>query len=199
MANSVSRTHAKVRGLVITAMLAAVSIVLAVTPLGFINIGFGLGVSATLMHIPVIVAALSQGMGSGMGVGLVFGAYSCYSAFTTPTPANAVFQNPLVSILPRLLIGPAAYFSCRLMMRLFPQRKKLAWGVGAAAGSLANTVFVVSAMLIVQPSIFIGEGESALVALKAIGVLIATNGVAECVIAVILVMALMGALSRVKK
>ena len=196
MANSVSRTHAKVRGLVITAMLAAVSIVLAVTPLGFVNIGFGLGVSATLMHIPVIVAALSQGMGSGMGVGLVFGAYSCYSAFTTPTPANAVFQNPLVSILPRLLIGPAAYFSCRLMMRLFPQRKKLAWGVGAAAGSLAN---VVLAMLIVQPSIFIGEGESALVALKAIGVLIATNGVAECVIAVILVMALMGALSRVKK
>ena len=43
MANSVSRTHAKVRGLVITAMLAAVSTVLAVTPLGFINIGCGLG------------------------------------------------------------------------------------------------------------------------------------------------------------
>ena len=43
------------------------------------------------------------------------------------------------------------------------------------------------------------DHSGALAALKAIGVLIATNGVAECVIAVILVMALMGALSRVKK
>lgn len=188
-----SQSRARVRKLAVAAMLSAIAIIMGVTPLGFIPL---FGVSATLMHIPVIIGALMEGAGVGSLVGLVFGGFSCCRAWLSANPADWVFRNPLVAVLPRLLIAPATYFSHRLAARLLPGKPKLCWGIAAAVGSLTNTFVTLTAMAVVQPTLFMTDGQSAAVLLKAIGLVIATNGLAECALAVVLSVALMTALSR---
>lgn len=97
-----------VRKLTIVGVLGAISAVLGLTPLGFIPIG---PTRATIMHIPVIIGAIVEGPVVGMLVGLIFGIFSMIQAIMNPTPVSFVFLNPLVSLLPRVLIGLVAYYS----------------------------------------------------------------------------------------
>lgn len=97
----------KIRKLVISAMLGAITIVLGLTPLGFIPLGV---MNATTMHIPVIIAAILEGPIVGAAVGLIFGVSSMVKAFTMPLPTSFVFWNPLIAVLPRVLIGVVSYY-----------------------------------------------------------------------------------------
>lgn len=92
----------KTRRLVVTAMLGAITIVLGLTPLGFIPLGL---INITTMHIPVIIGAILEGPLVGGIVGLIFGLSSMANAIIRPTPISFVFLNPLISIVPRILIG----------------------------------------------------------------------------------------------
>ncbi|MFA5576416.1 MAG: ECF transporter S component [Tissierellaceae bacterium] len=107
------------RKMVITGVLGAVSIVLGMTPIGFIPIG---PTRATIMHIPVIIGALMEGPLVGGLIGLIFGLFSIYQALTNPTPVSAVFLNPLVSIVPRILIGIVAYYVYSGLRKLGKQK-----------------------------------------------------------------------------
>ncbi|WP_297518248.1 ECF transporter S component [uncultured Clostridium sp.] len=100
-----SRT--KTRKLVVIAMLSAISIFLGISGLGFITLP---PVKATIMHIPVIIGAIIEGPIVGALIGLVFGLFSIYQAFAAPTPTSFVFWNPIIAILPRVLIGVASYY-----------------------------------------------------------------------------------------
>lgn len=91
----------------IIGILGSISIVLGLTPLGFIPVG---PTKATIMHIPVIIGAILEGPVVGGIVGLIFGLFSIFSAVTTPTPVSFAFLNPLVSVLPRILIGITSYY-----------------------------------------------------------------------------------------
>lgn len=95
------------RDLVMVAMLGAITVVLGLTPLGFIPLG---PLSATTMHIPVIVASITQGPIIGGLVGLIFGLSSLWNAMTRPTVISFVFYNPLISILPRVILGLIPYY-----------------------------------------------------------------------------------------
>ena len=44
-------------------------------------------------------------------VGLIFGLFSIFQAVTAPTPVSFAFINPLVSVLPRILIGVISYYA----------------------------------------------------------------------------------------
>lgn len=96
-----------IRKLVVSSMLGAITIVLGLTPLGFIPLGI---INATTMHIPVIVGAILEGPIVGASIGLIFGVSSLVKAFLAPGPISFVFYNPLVSILPRVLIGVVSYY-----------------------------------------------------------------------------------------
>lgn len=127
----------KVRDLVITGMMSAITVVLGWTHWGFIP-WFG-GVSLTIMHIPVIIAAIIIGPFSGLVVGLIFGLFSTIQAAIAPAgPADVWFTNPLLSVLPRLFIGPVAW----LVWQSFKRWKPLALLMAGALGSLTNTVLV---------------------------------------------------------
>ncbi|MCK7483959.1 MAG: ECF transporter S component [Candidatus Moduliflexus flocculans] len=77
-------------------------------PLGYLP-WFG-GASLTVMHILAIVAAVLEGPWAGVSVGLIFGATSLVKAAVAPIgPLDPLFTNPLVSVLPRLAIGLAAW------------------------------------------------------------------------------------------
>lgn len=103
----------KIRKLVVSAMLGAITVVLGLTPLGFIPLGV---INATTMHIPVIVGAILEGPIVGASIGLIFGISSLIKAFTMPTPVSFVFYNPLISVLPRVLIGIVAHYVYRAII-----------------------------------------------------------------------------------
>ncbi|MCD6577001.1 MAG: ECF transporter S component [Anaerolineaceae bacterium] len=127
----------KVRNLVITGLMGAIAVVLGWTHWGFIP-WFG-GVSLTIMHVPAIVAAVIVGPVSGFVVGLIFGIFSMFQAAVAPTgPADVWFTNPLLSVLPRLFIGPAAW----LVWRALKRWEHLALLAAGTVGSLTNTVLV---------------------------------------------------------
>lgn len=102
----------KVRKMTTTAMLGAITVLLGLTPLGFIPIG---PLSLTTMHIPVIIAGILEGPVVGAIVGLVFGLTSLGLAITRPAPTSFVFYNPLISFLPRILIGVVAAYSYKAL------------------------------------------------------------------------------------
>lgn len=105
MKNSIK--NVSVRKMVIASVLAAITAVLGMTPIGLIPVG---PTRATTMHIPVIIGAIMEGPLVGAFVGLIFGLISMFQAITNPTPVSFVFLNPVVSILPRILIGITSFY-----------------------------------------------------------------------------------------
>lgn len=111
-----------IRKMTIIGVLGGISIMLGMTPLGFIPIG---PTKATIMHIPVIIGAILEGPLVGAFVGLIFGIFSLIQAYTNPTPISFVFFNPIVSILPRILIGIVAYYSYSFIKKLGDKKSKV--------------------------------------------------------------------------
>lgn len=112
-----------IRRMTIIGVLGSISIILGLTPLGFIPIG---PTRATIMHIPVIIGAITQGPIVGAMVGLIFGLFSLFKNITNPTVTSFVFLNPIVSVLPRVLIGITSYYSYRAFQRLgFKNTRKI--------------------------------------------------------------------------
>lgn len=101
-----------VRKMTIVGVLGGISIILGMTPLGFIPIG---PTRATIMHIPVIIGAITEGPVVGGLIGLIFGLFSIFQAITNPTPMSFVFLNPIVSVLPRVLIGIVTYYAYKFI------------------------------------------------------------------------------------
>ena len=120
------------RTVVVSALLGGLAVVLGSTPLGFVPVPTPAG-HATTMHIPAILAGILEGPVVGALVGLIFGVYSLVHAITVPTPASALFRDPLVSVLPRIFIGVAAYYAFA-GSRHRVSRALLALAVGAIAG-----------------------------------------------------------------
>lgn len=105
----------------IIGVLGAISVMLGLTPLGFIPIG---PTRATIMHIPVMVGAITQGPIVGAMVGLIFGLFSLFQNATNPTIISFAFLNPLVSVLPRVLIGITSYYTYKGFKKLGLKRSK---------------------------------------------------------------------------
>lgn len=95
------------RKMAIVGLLGGISIVMGMTPIGFIPVG---PTKATIMHIPVIICAILEGPIAGGIVGLIFGIFSIFQAIFMPTPVSFAFLNPLVSVIPRILIGITSYY-----------------------------------------------------------------------------------------
>ncbi len=121
----------------ITGVLAAVAILLGITRLGFIPVP-NLAGNATIMHVPAIIGGVMEGPIVGMLVGGIFGVFSLLQDTT------GLFRNPLVSVVPRLLIGVTAYFSYAALKK---SNEYLALIVAGVVGTLTNTVLVVGALV----------------------------------------------------
>ena len=189
-------THAQVRRLTVCAMLTAIIWLLTVSPIGFTLPFFG--ISMTFNHIPMIIGTLMEGLGVGCVLAAMFGLSSLYTAFARPTYYSPLFQNPLVSVLPRLLTAPVTYFVYKGEKKLCPGKPVIAWGAAAIAGTLANTLFTLGAMALyvrVNPGALGLEPEAVGGAVAVIWGL-SINSPFECISSVILSTAVMGALSR---
>ena len=180
---TLQKNREKTRKLVVCGMLSAVSIVLGMTPLGIIPLG-PLGV--TTMHLPAIIGGILEGPVVGGVIGLIFGLVSLYKAVSGGTLMAPIFMNPLVSILPRILIGPATYYAFRGLEKL-TKKHALSIGVGAVAGTLINTAGVMGFIYILYAKQYaeaIGVDPAA-VGYTILGIC-ATNGIPECIAAVVI-------------
>lgn len=66
----------------------------------------GLPISiAFLPLIVLVVGSIMQGFGTALLLGFVFGLFSMVNSYISPSPLAPIFQNPLISILPRVFIG----------------------------------------------------------------------------------------------
>ncbi len=127
----------RTRKIVITGVLSAISIFLGVTRLGFIP--WISGASLTVMQVPVIIGAVLEGPVVGLAIGFIFGVFSLIQAAVAPTgPTDVWFTNPLLSILPRLFIGPVSWIIYRGLKR-WKIPALITAGIG---GSLTNTALV---------------------------------------------------------
>lgn len=176
------KSHEKTRKLVVAGMLSAISIILGMTPLGIIPIG---PLNATIMHLPVIIGAVLEGPVVGLVIGGIFGAFSLYRAAMGGSVLAPLFMNPVVSILPRLLIGPVAYYVFAGLRKL-TKKRALPVGAAAVAGTLTNTVGVMGFIYILYAQRY---AELMGLPVDTIGWTIlsasAANGVPECIVAVI--------------
>lgn len=193
---SQGRRNVNVRRMSIIGVLSAISIMLSLTPLGYIPIG---PVNATIMHIPVIIGAIVEGPVVGMSIGFIFGATSLLRALTMPTITSFAFINPLVSILPRVIIGLVAYYVYQLAVKITKNSFVSGWIVGAI-GSLVNTIGVLSMIYVLYGARYAEAlGESAATAKTLLLTLATTSGIPEAIVGGFVVSAVAVILNKRKK
>ena len=140
-----------VRRIVVTAMLAAITVLLAFTPVGMIPMPAPLP-SITLVHLPVILAAILEGPVVGMTIGFVFGISSLIRAI----PSGALtltffFRYPWVSVLPRMIIPITVWLTYVLFSKLLKHKKlgdKIATSIAAVVGAMTNTVLCLGVIIV---------------------------------------------------
>lgn len=167
-----------VRKIVIAGVMGALAIFLGWTHLGFIP--WVAGAALTIMHVPVIIGAVLEGPVVGTAIGLIFGLFSLLQAVLAPTgPVDVWFQNPVISVLPRLFIGVVAWLAYRALRKV---NEPMALIVAGILGSLTNTVLVLGAIGLLKhlpwaalPPIAIANGlpEAALAAILTVAVVVA--------------------------
>ena len=167
------------RSLAITGALGALIIVLLITHLGFIP--WFSGAAITILQVPVILGALLAGLWPGVGLGAIFGIASLIQASISPTGGlDPYFTNPLISVVPRMLIGFVTYFSLKgllLATKKLPKAFEVfSYGVAAFLGSLANTFFVLTSLVVFAQAI----------TWELLFAVLISNGILEAVASVIL-------------
>ena len=192
--NASAQRRLNVRKMTVIAVLSAISIMMSMLPfIGYIPIG---PTKATIMHIPVIIGAIIEGPVVGATIGLIFGLTSLWNAMTQPTITSIFFLNPLVSILPRVLIGVVAYYVYQGIYKI--SKKVYAAGFMAGLiGSLANTVGVLGMIYVLYADKYMERiGQAGADAGKWLFTLAATNGVPEALVAALIVSAVSVSLIR---
>lgn len=204
MKESLSRT----KYLSMLGLLAAMEIVLTLTPLGFIPLGV---TKATTLHIPVILGGVLMGPLAGGILGGVFGLLSVITNTLQPTITSFVFTpfysftpdysgnlwSLFIAIVPRVLIGIFSAWVFRLLHRAFQGDTAAFLGAGIV-GALTNTGLVMGGIYFFFGASYAaakGIAQSAL--LGVIMGVIGLNGVLEAVIAAVLTVALGKPLSTV--
>ncbi|MPN57789.1 hypothetical protein SDC9_205483 [bioreactor metagenome] len=134
-----------------------------------------------------------------MAVGFIFGLTSMLRALTMPTITSFAFINPLVSIIPRVLIGIVAYYVYQLVVKLTKSVCLSGW-LSGLIGSLVNTIGVLGMIYILYGERYAKAlGESASAAKTLILTIATTNGIPEAVVGGFLVSAVAVVLKKRKK
>lgn len=135
-----SKERERTRKLAITGMFGAITMMLGFTPLGLIPLG---PFNVTTLHIPVIIGAIIEGPVVGAAIGFIFGITSLIKNLSAPGPISFIFWNPVVSVLPRVLIGILSYYFYQFAKRIVRNEKLVCFLTGMV-GTFVNTFFVLS-------------------------------------------------------
>ncbi len=197
------------RWMVSVALMAAIVIVLANTPLGMIQLPI---IKATTVHIPVIIGAILLGPGAGAILGAVFGICSLISNTMAPTLLSFAFSPFMstsglpgalkaiwISVGCRILIGVAAGWLWKLWMRL-KVNQSIGLLLTGFVGSMVNTVTVMGSIYLLFAQQYAQARDVGVTAVW--GLIMGTvtaSGIPEAIAAAVLVLALGKVLIQVFK
>lgn len=184
------------RQLVVIGMLSGISMFMGLTGFGMIPTPW---MKITIQHLPVIIGGIVEGPIVGGIVGLIFGLFSMYLNMTQPVLLSPIFMNPIIAIIPRVLIGIVSYYVFKIMKEKF-NKEKLGLILAAIAGTITNTAGVLGLTYILAMEQFatLKEISSAAVA-GALGTIAVSNGIPECIVAVMIVVPVCLALFKLNK
>lgn len=189
-------------------MIALVAVVSFIPVLGYIPL---VVIKATTVHIPVIIGAILLGPKAGAALGLTMGITSIIKNTIEPSLTSFAFspfipvpgsdsgdlRALLVALVPRMLIGVVAGLVYRLVS-LFDKKGFAACGAAALLGSLTNTGLVMGGIYLIFGRQY---AEAINVGFEVLGTyimgVVATNGLAEAAVAVVLSILLVCPLMRV--
>ena len=188
------------RWMVSVALMAAIVIVLANTPLGMIQLPI---IKATTVHIPVILGAILLGPSAGAILGAVFGICSLISNTMAPTLLSFAFSPFMsttgipgalkaiwISVGCRILIGVAAGWLWILFTKL-NVNQMIALPIVGFTGSMVNTATVMGSIYLLFAQQYADAREVAVSAIW--GLIMGTvtaSGIPEAIAAAILVVAI---------
>lgn len=202
-ARGVGKSHENVRKMVVISMLSGICLFLGLTGLGFIPLPL---FKLTILHLPVIIGAIIEGPVVGGSIGLIFGLFSIYQNITTPTPMSPFFYNPLVSVLPRILIGIISYYVYKII-RSKVKNIKVSISIAAICGSLVNTIGVLGTIYLVYfkdyATVLMERGTISTHSMGAVTTalltVIGTNGLAEAILSALVVTPIVIAIFKMQK
>jgi uncharacterized membrane protein len=184
-----------------TALMIALTLILGLTPLGFLILPFTT-IEITLMCIPVIIGTVVLGWKQGLVLGLVFALTSLYKGLTAPTPLLAPLLNyPWVFypsiFIPRLLIPLATWGMYKATSKM---PKSMGAGITTAIGSLTNTIlFLGMVYLLGAAPLAASFGMTTGAVGAALALVVATNGLPEMAVAIVICVPVILALKKVIK
>ena len=190
----------KTKDLVFTSLFMGIVFMLGLWPnLGFIAIG---PINVTIIHIPVIIGAIFLGAGSGALIGFAFGLGSFINSMSSGVLFAPVFNNPLVSVLPRVVFGFVTYYIYKLV-KVVIKNETVSYGVSAGLATIIHAAMVVpllfyfglnhGAIANMIESVYQGK-----VFVFILGIFMA-NTVMEAVAAIVLVPIVLKALKRIER
>lgn len=186
------KNYSKSQIITINAVLCALVLIFVAFP-----IQIGILSLAVIPIIAIVISAETLGVLNGMITGLFFGLVSLIGQLIRPTVLSFAFYNPLVSILPRILIGVASYYAIRLCFKLFPKMPPvIANGIGAFCGVLTNTVGVLGMIMLFYYGRPLGSGGSAIGFPWLAGILV-SNSILEAAVCTVLTPPLVMAVKKV--
>src|SRR5512137_3069809 len=133
----------RTRKIVVAGILGAIAIFLGITRWGFLP--WLAGASITILTVPVVIGAVLEGPWVGVAIGLIFGVFSVIQAAVAPNgPIDVFFTNPIISVLPRLVIGPAAWLVWKALQRM----QVVGLIASGITGALTNSILVLGLLVI---------------------------------------------------
>lgn len=199
-----NKQSAKFRDFVIMALFAAIILVLAFTPIGYIQL---VVIKATIIHIPVIIGSILLGPKKGAVLGGLFGATSFITNLYNPSllsfafcPLIPVPGTPhgslwalLVCFGPRILVGIVPYYVYTGLQKLMHGSSRAEYFsllIGGFSGAATNTVFVMGLIYLLFRDAYAAAKS---VTADAVGALVlgvvGTNGVPEALVAAVITVA----------
>ncbi|MDQ8820255.1 ECF transporter S component [Streptococcus ruminantium] len=164
-----------------------------VSQLVFAN--FILPIKPTITHIPVIIASILYGPRLGAQLGGFMGIMSIVRNSIIISPLSYVFSpfvengnlySVLIALIPRILIGVIPYLAYKLLTN------KTGLLVAGLAGTLTNTIFVLTGIFVFFSSVYGGDIKILLTSI------VSFNSIAELTISGLLTLTIVPILQKVK-
>ena len=139
----------KLQDLTLTAVLAALVLLMSFTPLGYLKIGL---VSITFLTIPVAIGAMVVGPAAGLFLGTLFGVTSLIQAIMGDAFGQMLLSmNPFLTgvlcIVPRALMGFLTGVLFKLYVKWIRGEKVFPMIAGGATASLLNTILFIGGLI----------------------------------------------------
>ncbi|MCL2353528.1 MAG: ECF transporter S component [Defluviitaleaceae bacterium] len=142
MPNAKVLSRANIQSLTITAIMVSITAIMSFTPLGTVPLPV---ISITWAFLPAIITAVAVGFWQGVFVALSAGIFSFIRSYFVITWLSPFLQNPLTSVLPRVMIAVVVFLVFKALSQTkLPKIVNVA--IAAAAGSITNTVGVLGSI-----------------------------------------------------